>query len=124
MMCDTSYTLPTVTFVGGATQDLYFYTYFYADKRPMDMTACQCNFAVVDYINRSGAPVISKTMDILSGKEGVENTLSVTLDAKDTVSMRGKYIYQITIKDPDGDTEIPNQGLMYVTDNINKKFLE
>ena len=87
---------------------MYFYTYFYADKKPMDMTACQCNFAVVDFVNRSGSPLLSKTMQVIEGKEGVENALSVTLTAKETVGMRGKFIYQITIKDPDGDTEIPN----------------
>ena len=36
---------------------------------------------------------------------------------------RGKHIYQISIKDINGDIEIPKQGIMYITANIDKGFI-
>ena len=41
---------------------------------------------------------------------GVKNIATVDLVPNDTLGLYGKYIYQITIKDIDGEVEIPNQG--------------
>jgi len=49
--------------------------------------------------------------------------LAVTLDPLDTVDLCGKYIYQITIKDINGNIEIPKQGILFITNNINKSFI-
>lgn len=45
------------------------------------------------------------------------------LEPSDTYELYGKFIYQISIRDVDGNVEIPQQGLMYVTNNINKSFI-
>lgn len=52
-----------------------------------------------------------------------ENVLAVTLDPLDTVDLCGKYIYQITIKDINGNIEIPKQGILFIINNINKSFI-
>lgn len=122
------YTLPTVTFVGGSTQELVFRTYFNKGKRPFDLSECTANFAVINYVNKRGEPLISKEMDILQGdawgdEDAAYNIAKVTLDADDTMELTGKYIYQITVKDRDGMAEIPDQGIMMVANNINKGFL-
>ena len=52
-----------------------------------------------------------------------DNVLGVTLDPLDTVDLCGKYIYQITIKDINGNIEIPKQGILFITNNINKSFI-
>lgn len=121
---DTPYTLPTLHFVGGETQDLVFHVYFYANHNAMSMSSCVCNFSVINFLNRSGFPVLSKQMEILTDQEAaIDNILSVCLSAFDTAELHGKYIYQITIRDVDGNVEIPNQGLLYITKNINQGFI-
>lgn len=119
------YTLPTIDFVGGSTQDLLFRVYFYQNKRPFGLSGCTANFSVVDYLDRTGAPIISKAMTVKLSDDGtIDNVLSVTLSPTDTVNLFGKYVYQISIQDVDGDVEIPNQGLMYINTNINKSFIK
>ncbi len=119
------YTLPTIHFVGGETQDFLYNIYFYKNGRAVSLSSCSANFSVISYTNRRGAPVISKTMEILYNEEaGVDNILKVTLDPSDTLELSGKFIYQIIIKDVGGDAEIPKQGIIYISNNINKNFLQ
>lgn len=119
------YTLPTIEFVGGETQKLLFHVYFYQNKKPFNMTECISNFSVVDFINKRGTPVIIKKMDVLENADGSAlNILSIELLPHETYELSGKYIYQITIKDVNGNVEIPKQGLMYITNNINKGFIQ
>jgi len=123
--CDMSpYVLPTIDFVGGETQDLAFNAYFYEDMKPFSMAGCTANFAIVSFINKSGAPIVSKVMGTAHNKDGtVENVLTVSLTPAETVDLFGKYIYQITIKDMSGEVEIPKQGILMITNNINKSFV-
>lgn len=60
-------------------------------------------------------------MESIFNNEGTyDNVLTVTLSPTETVDLSGKYIYQIIIRDIDGDVEIPKQGILYITNNINK----
>lgn len=124
MTCDYSpYILPTIDFVGGETQDLAFNVYFYKEKKPFSLTGCDCNFSIVSFTNKMGAPILSKPMTAIYNDEGsANNVLTVTLKPSDTVDLCGKYIYQIIIRDINGDAEIPKQGILYITNNINKSF--
>lgn len=118
------YTLPTIDFVGGETQDLSFNVYFYKNGKPFSLTGCTSNFAIVSFNNKGGAPILNKQMDSIFNEAGTSNNvLVVTLEPTETVDLYGKYIYQITIRDIDGDVEIPKQGILYVTNNINKSFI-
>ena len=55
---------------------------------------------------------------------GAKNVATVDLLPTDTLGLYGKYIYQITIKDIDGEVEIPNQGIFYIFHNVNESFLK
>lgn len=125
MFCDFSpYTLPTIDFVGGETQDLMFNVYFYKNKKPFSLTGCTCNFSIVSFTNKTGAPILSKQMNAIFNDDiSSDNVLTVTLEPTETVDLFGKYIYQIIIKDINGDAEIPKQGILYITNNINKGFI-
>lgn len=125
MVCDYSpYSLPTIDFVGGETQDLAFNVYFYKNKQPFSLTGCTCNFSIVSFRNKKGAPILSKQMTSIFNDAGTsDNVLTVTLQPDETVDLDGKYIYQIIIKDINGDAEIPKQGILYITNNINKAFI-
>lgn len=125
MICDYSpYTLPTIDFVGGETQDLLFHVYFYKNKKPFSLSGCTSNFSIVSFTNKTGEPILSKQMaSTFNDDETYDNILTITLEPGDTVDLYGKYIYQIIIKDINGDSEIPKQGILYITNNINKAFV-
>ena len=118
------YTLPTIDFVGGETQDLAFHIYFYIDKKPLSLTGCTCSFSIVNFMNKVGVPVLIKPMRaIFNNDNTMDNVLTVTLSPPETVQLSGKYIYQISMRDIDGDIEIPKQGILFITNNINKNFI-
>lgn len=114
------YTLPDISFVGGSTQKLSF-NILSKGREPLDMSACTANFSLINYVNRTGKPIVSKEMTI-SG-DSVQNVLQVTLLPSDTVDLFGKFIYQVTIKDAIGVIDIPNQGQMIIVNNINKEYV-
>lgn len=118
------YSLPTIDFVGGETQELMFHVYFPTGTGnvPFPVTHCTARFAVVNFLNKSGDPVIGPlTMTQKTGGDGYTNLLYVKIPASLTVDLEGKFIYQITINEQDtGDTDIPRQGIMLITRNIDQ----
>lgn len=124
--CDYSpYILPTIDFIAGESQDLLFHTYFHTGRRPFDLTGCSCSFAVVNFLNRTGSPILSKSMSIgLDPSTDVYSQATVHLEPQETLDLSGKYIYQISIRNDEGDVEIPKQGILLITNNINKSFME
>lgn len=88
------------------------------------MTGCTANFAIVSFTNKMGKPILTKSMEDIFNDEGtINNVLTVTLEPRETVDLYGKYIYQIQIKDVSGNVEIPKQGILYITNNINRGFI-
>lgn len=119
------YTLPTISFVGGSTQKLSFHIYDQSDREPLDATTYTAEFSIINYVNKWGDPLIVKEMTLADiGDEGTLNVLTVTLSPTDTVDLAGKYIYQISIKDQDENVDIPNQGILFITNNIHKSFID
>ena len=117
------YELPTIYFVGGESQSFTFNTYFYKTGDPFSLTGCTANFSIATFTNRSESPVLSKSMSVKTSETGsTDNILTVDLAPVDTASLSGKYIYQITIRDTSGRTAIPQQGVIYITKNINQNF--
>lgn len=119
------YTMPEVVFVAGQSNTLRWRLFTMAHY-PFNANGCTGNFAVVDYSDQTGDPLISKplTFSIGDDETGIKNIASVDLEPNDTLGLYGKYIYQITIKDVDGEAEIPNQGFLQIAHNINKSFLK
>ena len=123
--CDYNpYELPTITFVGGETRDLAFHIYHYIGKRPYSLSECECTFSLVNFTTKGGKPILSKEMTVIYDEtETIDNILTVTLESSESVNLFGKYIYQITIQDRAGEVEIPSQGIMYITNNIDKGII-
>ena len=120
------FTLPELEFVGGSTQELVFHCYHEQNGKPTELSSCTANFSLISYVNKYGSPLISKAMEIRAGTdddEGICNILAVVLEPSDTLELRGKYIYQIALKDVTGLAEIPGQGLFHINNNINKGFI-
>lgn len=119
------YSLPEVVFVSGQSNTLRW-RLFTVKNVPFNADGCTGNFSVVDYSDKTGDPLISKPLKFVVGDDetGVKNVAVVDLVPKDTLGLAGKYIYQITIKDIDGEAEIPNQGFLLISHNINESFLK
>lgn len=118
------YTLPEIVIIGGQSATIRWRLFTEANT-PFNANGCTGNFSVVDYSNPNDDPLIDKSLTFSVGDDetGIKNIASVDLSPSDTLDMQGKYIYQIQIRDIDGEAEIPNQGIMQITHNINTTFL-
>lgn len=120
------YSLPEVMFVAGQSNTLRW-RLFTEQNIPFNAEGCTGNFALVDYSDKyTDEPVVSKSLTFSIGDDetGAKNIATVELLPNDTLGLSGKYIYQITIKDVDGEVEIPNQGIFNIFRNINESFLK
>lgn len=120
------YTLPQVEFVGGSTQDFEFQCLDHRTGQLMDMTGCKAEFAIIDYLNKQGNdgfPLWYSYMQ-LKDVDGMSCRLCVSVPPSATLDLWGKYIYQISIRDVDGVIEIPKQGLLFISNNIDKNFVK
>lgn len=114
------YTLPSIEFVGGGVQKLLFHVYKSDNKTPLDVSGGTCNFAVRRFETMSDTPILSRTITLPST---AGNLIAITLSATDTLDWSGRYVYQMSYRDSSGVDEPPSQGLLYVTNNINKEFV-
>ncbi len=126
-MLNTIYTLPDVEFVGGETNEFLFPVYKDENKSvPLDLSGCTASFDVINIINKSGTPIVSKAMLTKQADPSDDaspyNILTVILSSSDTVNLCGKYVYQITIVDNKGNTAL-KQGLLQIHGNINRNLL-
>lgn len=115
------YTLPTVSFVGGSTQELRFRL---KDKFGgiIDATGFTGNFAVCDYRFKDRTYLFQEDVSFINDENKIKSILKVVVHPASTRSMYGKFVYQITIKDAAGKIGIPNQGIMNITKNIDQDF--
>lgn len=116
------YTLPELTFVGGKTQELNF-RLKEKDGSLYNARNCEANFSICNYSNKTGEPLLSIQPTFVSNDNSIIHILHIIISPEQTVNLYGKYIYQITIKDETGRVEIPNQGILNITRNINKNYI-
>lgn len=114
------YTLPSIEFIGGGVQKFLFHVYKNDNKTPLDVSGGVCNFAVRRFETMMDEPILSRTFN-LPATAG--NLIAITLDAEDTLDWSGRYVYQLSYRDVNGIDEPPSQGILYVTNNINKEFV-
>lgn len=124
MICDCNqYTLPTIDFVGGETQKFSF-TLLTKKGKTFDASSCTASLSVISHINKNGEPIVEKDIIMEMGEGGVMNVATVELLPEETVCLSGRYIYQISIRDRiDNKTDIPGQGIMNITRNIDRGFI-
>ena len=122
-MINEIYGLPEVKFVAGETQTFVFHLYFQSTNDPFNANGCKVNFAIVDYTNKSGKPLLCKKCKIRLNTDGIANIAEAYLTPEDTAGMYGKYVYQLQVRDIDDEVEIPGQGLLVISKNINKGFI-
>lgn len=122
-MLNPIYNLPEIHFVGGESQKFLFNL-----KTPMgydfDANECDIGFAIINYANKNGSPIITKNATVIMGINGIKNVAQVDLSPTDTLSLYGRYIYQITAKNKDNITEIPGQGIIDIARNIHTEYIQ
>lgn len=111
------YTLPEIQFVGGSSKQIKF-NLKTSKGIPYNGDGAVLNFSIVSYSNKSDIPLISKQISISQDLNGVYCIATVNLDPDDTKYLSGKFVYQITVVDEEGNTDIPNHGIFYITRNI------
>ncbi len=121
-MKHTIYTLPQDSFVAGQTCK-YAWRLYRESGQPFNASGCEGAFSLLDYSHKDDDPILVKKVEFVEGDEGMISVASVTLTPQDTVNLDGKFIYQLSIKDVEGNMEIPNQGIFYIANNIHKSFV-
>jgi len=76
-MVSPIYNLPTLDFVAGETQSFRFHLLTAANS-PYDANACDVAFAIINYTNKTGTPLIVKMF--LSPSERVVSQMSQVLN--------------------------------------------
>ena len=115
------YALPEWDFVGGSSQDRIF-TLMRESGLEYDLPGATASLAVVEFVNPKGVPLLTKQVPVALNQSGTCCDVAFSMSPADTIQMAGKYIYQITVKDINGNTSIPQRGYMYITENIDKTF--
>lgn len=115
------FSLPDWDFVGGSTQKRVF-TMTNGLGETCDYPGSTASIALIEYVNR-GSPVIKKTATVTAGTDGKYSEVTATLTASDTLNLCGKFIYQLSIKDANGNYSIPMYGVMHIAANIDKTFV-
>ncbi len=107
--------LPTIEIIAGDTCPFIF------DLRDINHSDiftynCTAYLAVAPYVNDDREPVVSKS--ITSQKLTNEDDLTFILEPSETIHLRGKYVYQLLLRN-DQRTEI-FEGHLIVYANRNK----
>lgn len=119
MKLTSPYTLPELSIIGGSSQRLVFDVFYGDTGTPFNLDGCEAFFSLINFVNKNGTPIISKGMEKLSSTSFEDHVICVDLTPGETVDCFGKFIYQITIKDEDGNRD-QAQGIMYIHKNIDK----
>lgn len=121
-MINPTYNLPRIKFVGGETKRLYFYM----QTEPgvaADVAGCTVALAIRDFNNPEGESVFELNCNIKADSNETDSIVVADIPPQATVNLRGRYIYQITIKDSGGVVDIPGQGYMDIIKNIHPDFI-
>lgn len=116
------YTLPDWDFVGGETQNRVL-TLQKEGGQKYDLPGATAHLAIVDFVNCHSAPVLAKELQITQDGDGLYCVVTIPLSPSETVNLSGKHIYQITVKDVNGNTSIPQKGIMHISYNIDRSFI-
>ena len=115
--------LPALHLVAGQTVTFNWNLYD-KDKEAINAIEFSGTFSVVSYKDRLADPILSKSMTFTSDDDsGDYNIATVDLDPEETVSWYGRYLYQLTFINGDGEIEIPGQGTIDVVRNIDQSII-
>ena len=115
MTCKNNFKLPELNFIGGNYKEIPFVVEDLDNGGVMDLSNVKLIFSLTEYQQRnSDTPLLSKELML----DPDNPTLAkLYLDSADTINLKGRYIYQITVKAPNNKKE-HFQGSMTIDSNI------
>ena len=111
--------LPELNFIGGDFKEIPFYIKDANTGILLDPYDLQVVFSLIEYQFRNDdIPILSKNLEIITSDD--ESYFLLTLASDDTIDLKGKFIYQITVKAPSpSEKQESYQGIMIIDRNIN-----
>ena len=112
---DKKHALPTITFIGGDTRSIDVDVHTHLTQA--ELYGLSAKLVISDYVNFGGAPLYAQDGQVL--QDGDAEYFHFFLSEEDTIQWRGKYLYQVTIRDESNNTEV-YQGFMIVHGNADQ----
>lgn len=106
------YTLPELTANAGETT-IFQINVHDPDDTILLATDMTCN--VYEYCNL-GTPVLELSGDVTGDSSSHSGSFIISLNGSDTISLHGKYIYQVTLSGDDGNL-FARKGILYFAYN-------
>lgn len=113
-----NYQLPEYTIIAGETQNITILL-FNQDDMQLDADGMVARLAISDFVNRGDNPLVIKNCTVVIPPVSDVSSLYCHLSPSDTLSLRGKYIYQVTVRDVEGVTTIL-RGIMNIIGNVDQ----
>lgn len=117
MLCAQSQ-LPDYHMTAGETQTITVNLYT-ETKKKIDAKGMTARLAITSHLNQCGEPFVVKDCRIATLPDENSAVLQAALEPADTVDLFGKYVYQITAKDWEGNIGVL-KGVMYIDNNIDR----
>lgn len=114
-ICNSVFTLDEINIIGGDYKEVKIKINDSVKGGCLSPADLECNFSIVEYRNRNGSPILSKT---LTADSSDSEAFLLTLLPDDTKNLRGKYIYQISVVATENKQE-SFQGVLIIEKNIN-----
>ncbi len=112
------YNIPDISFIAGSRQEYIFHFYAQDGETPVPLNdVTNVRFRLSFYGNPNQ---VVFWVDAIKVNESPYNSARLVLDDYRTVSLHGKFVYQISLIKTSGQTLIPIQGIL----NIFKQFQE
>lgn len=109
--------LPELNFIGGDFKEIPFYI---KDANTGTLlNDVQAVFSLIEYQFRNDdIPILSKELELKTSEDN--SYFLLTLNSDDTIDLKGKFIYQITVNAPSPSRKQESyQGIMIIDRNIN-----
>lgn len=122
------YTLPQLTFIGGATEPFEFPFWYGRNKDdrektlPFNIKRCKVFFSLTYDEDLDGTPVLEKLCDIKQNAEGIYCIATTELTPEDTANLNGVFTYQLTIFDYEKKVAV-RKGEIDIQNNIAKDLI-
>lgn len=114
---ETVYSLPDLVFRGGSSQKIVFNLKNFYSGEPFDLSGGSVIFSANDYINPTTTPALKYTATLVEDASGEKSVARISILPDDTKCLRGKYVYQLTLKDSGGEVDTSLAGLMVILEN-------
>lgn len=107
--------LDEVSFIAGSREFLDF-EICDKDNKPVELVTMQSIVWQLAYLGDKDNPVLTKDGVVFD-----VNHFRVSLDANDTVNLRGKFIHQPILTDALGNVYKPAEGLLNIVESIKER---